>query len=163
MAPEQILGMQLDGRADVYALGCVAWWLLAGKELFPREGADAKILHKHIYEPIPSLSTRMRGWCPPELEEVLEACLAKDVEQRPADARHLAAMLRAIVIPPEFAWTEAKALGWWDAYKPPKPQPRLSPSEVQVIMPIRTDQRPATATSEVAISQTLITPTSKPR
>ncbi|CAN5899095.1 hypothetical protein BH11MYX3_BH11MYX3_01100 [soil metagenome] len=161
MAPEQILGMQLDGRADLYALGCVAWWLLTGKEVFPREGADAKILHKHIYEKVPALDGKVRGWCPPELRAVVAACLAKEPEDRPTDARHLAAMLRAIEIPTEHAWTDARALAWWAAYKPAKPVPRVSPSEVQVIMPISADQRPEIATSEVAISQTLMTPTSK--
>ena len=162
MAPEQILGLPLDGRADLYALGCVAWWLLAGKEMFPREGAEAKILHKHIYEPVPALGSKMRGWCPPELEAVIYTCLAKDVEQRPADARHLAAALRAIEIPPEHAWTEARALAWWTAYKPPQQAPQVSPSEVQVIMPVSADQRPDQATSELAISNTLMTPTRKP-
>src|SRR5262249_11737873 len=50
MAPEQILGMQLDGRADIYSLGCVAWWLLTGHEVFPREGGEAKVLQRHLYE-----------------------------------------------------------------------------------------------------------------
>ena len=162
MAPEQILGMTLDGRADLYALGCVAWWLLTGKEIFPRQGAEAKILHKHIYEPVPGLATQIRGWCPPELEAVIYLCLAKEAEQRPRDARHLAAMLRAIEIPAEHAWTEAKALAWWTAYKPPKPAPQVSPSEVQVIMPVSAEQRPGHATSEIAISNTLMTPTAKP-
>src|SRR5258706_4197411 len=78
MAPEQILGMQLDGRADLYALGCCAWWLLTGRELFDREPADAKILHKHIYEPVPRLADHVSGWCPPALETVIASCLAKD-------------------------------------------------------------------------------------
>src|SRR5262249_41770569 len=54
MAPEQILGTQLDGRADLYSLGCVAWWLLTGREVFSREAGEAKVLHKHMYEPLPS-------------------------------------------------------------------------------------------------------------
>jgi serine/threonine protein kinase len=160
MAPEQILGMQLDGRADVYALGCVMWWLLAGKEVFPREGADAKILHKHIYEPAPALASKVRGWLPVELNEILASCLAKEVDQRPADARQLAAMLKQIVIPAEHAWTEAKAAAWWESYKP-RPVPQASPSAQQLIMPGRSELRPGQATSELAISQTLMTPTSK--
>ena len=163
MAPEQILGMTLDGRADIYALGCVAWWLLTGTEIFPRQGAEAKILHKHIYEPVPALAAKMRGrWCPPELEAVIYTCLAKEVEQRPTDARQLAAMLREIEIPAEHGWTEAKALAWWTAYKPPMPAPKVSPSEVQVIMPVSAEQRPGQARSDIAISSTLMTPTSKP-
>ncbi|MBL9013101.1 MAG: serine/threonine protein kinase [Myxococcales bacterium] len=161
MAPEQILGMPLDGRADVYALGCVAWWLLAGREVFPREGADAKILHKHIYDPVPALDARVKGWLPEELEAAIRSCLAKEPEDRPRDARHLAAMLKAIVIPPEHAWTGAKALAWWTAYKP-KEVAAVSPSGQQLIMPGRSEARPQEATSDVAISQTLMTPTSKP-
>jgi hypothetical protein len=80
MAPEQILGMQIDGRADLYSLGCVAWWLLAGNEVFTREGGDAKVLHRHIYEELPSLRERVRGWLPQELEDIVRACLAKEVE-----------------------------------------------------------------------------------
>ncbi|HEU0030501.1 MAG TPA: protein kinase [Kofleriaceae bacterium] len=158
MAPEQILGMQLDGRADLYALGCVAWWLLEGNEVFKREGAEAKILHKHIYEPVPPLRERVRGWCPPELEVVLASCLAKDAEQRPANARALAAMLRAIPIPPEHAWTEDRARAWWEAYKPAHVVTDASTGEVQVIMPGRTEERPLAATSEDAIGPTIAEP-----
>ena len=156
MAPEQILGMQLDGRADLYALGCCAWWLLTGREVFAREAAEARILHKHIYDPLPSLASRMSSWCPPELEAVIAACLAKDVADRPADARALARLLRAIPIPAPLAWTPALATAWWQTYQPALPVTELSSSEVQVIMPGRTDQRPVAATSESAIAQTIV-------
>jgi serine/threonine-protein kinase len=155
MAPEQILGMQLDGRADLYALGCVAWWLLAGNEVFKREPAEAKILHKHIYEPVPALRERVRGWCPPELEAVVTACLAKDIAHRPADARALAALLRAIPIPDEHAWTEARAQAWWDAYQPPAAAAPIATAEVQVIMPGATAQRPAIASADSALGPTV--------
>ena len=155
MAPEQILGMPLDGRADLYALGCCGWWLLTGGEVFSREGADARILHKHIYEPVPSLLARMAGWCPPELEAVITACLANDAADRPRDARALAAMLRAIPIPAELAWTPDHAEAWWREYQPASPPAGISTSEVQVIMPGRTDLRPVAATSETAIAKTI--------
>jgi serine/threonine protein kinase len=142
MPPEQILGMQMDGRADLYALGCCAWWLLAGKEVFRREG-EARVLQKHIYDAVPSLRATVRGWCPLELERVVEACLAKDVDRRPRDGRELAAMLRAIPIPDEFAWTEARARAWWTAYSPPAAAPSVPTRDVQMIMPGRTDQRPS--------------------
>ncbi|MEO7733823.1 MAG: serine/threonine-protein kinase, partial [Kofleriaceae bacterium] len=161
MAPEQILGMQLDGRADLYALGCCAWWLLTGREVFAREAAEAKILHKHIYEPLPSLASRMSTWCPPALEAVIAACLAKDVADRPADARALARLLRAIPVPAPLAWTPAVATAWWQAYQPALPVTELSSSEVQVIMPGRNDQRPVAATSESAIAQTIVSPPSR--
>ncbi|HEY0194743.1 MAG TPA: protein kinase [Kofleriaceae bacterium] len=156
MAPEQILGMQLDGRADLYALGCCAWWLLTGREVFTREGPEAKILHKHIYEPVPSLAASMPSYCPPELEAVLHACLAKDINDRPRDARDLAARLRAIRVPPsEASWSVEHAEAWWRAYRPAAPESPAATGEVQIIMPGRSDQRPATSQSESAIAQTI--------
>jgi serine/threonine protein kinase len=158
MAPEQILGMPLDGRADVYALGCCAWWLLTGGEVFPREGADARLLHRHIYEPIPRLAAAMPGDCPAALEAVIAACLAKDAADRPADARALAARLRAIALPADAAWTADHAEAWWRAYQPAPPPSTATASEVQVIMPGRTDLRPVAATSEEAIAKTVASP-----
>jgi serine/threonine protein kinase len=158
MAPEQILGMPLDARADLYALGCCAWWLLTGREVFEREAAEARILHKHIHDPVPGLAARMPGWCPAALEAALVACLAKEPADRPRDARALAQMLRAIAIPDELAWTADHALAWWRAYQPALPPSRVSASEVQVIMPGPTDLRPVDATSEAAIAQTIASP-----
>ena len=142
MAPEQILGMQLDGRADIYALGCVAWWLLTGHEVFPREAGEGKLLQKHIYEPPPSLASQVRGWCPPELEAIIHSCLAKDIEDRPADARVLAARLRAIEIPATHAWSETRAGAWWTEYRAPEPAPNMPSAEVQVIVAGRTTGEP---------------------
>ena len=142
MAPEQILGMPLDGRADLYALGCCAWWLLTGSEVFRRDEGGAKFLNKHIYDPPPSLRLAMRSYCPPQLEQILAACLAKQPEDRPANARALAAQLRAIQIPDEHAWTEDKARAWWAEYRPPIPATPPTVSRVQVIMPGSTEQRP---------------------
>jgi serine/threonine-protein kinase len=159
MAPEQILGMQLDGRADIYSLGCVAWWLLTGKEVFSRDGGEAKVLHKHMYDALPLLAAEVRGWVPLELEKVLSAMLAKEADDRPADARALAAQLKAIPIPEEHAWTEAKAIAWWKQYQPPAPAPSVPSAEIQVIMPGRTaEQRPLAATDESAFSQTIAGP-----
>jgi serine/threonine-protein kinase len=157
MAPEQILGMKLDGRADIYALGCVAWWLLAGNEVFSRDDGEARILHKHIYDPAPSLRSVVRGWIPKELDDVIRSCLAKEVEDRPASARALAEMLRGIEIPDEHAWTAGRAAAWWTKYEPPQPVPSLPSGEVQVIMPGRTkEHRPLIATHERAIGPTLM-------
>jgi serine/threonine protein kinase len=162
MAPEQILGMPLDGRADLYALGCCAWWLLTGGEVFPREGADARLLHRHIYEPIPHLAAAMPGDCPAALEAVIAECLAKDAAERPADARALAARLRAIALPADAAWTADHAEAWWRAYQPAPPPSTATASEVQVIMPGRTDLRPVVATSEEAIAKTVASPAPPP-
>ncbi|MDX2091884.1 MAG: serine/threonine-protein kinase [Kofleriaceae bacterium] len=141
MAPEQILGMKCDGRADLYALGCVAWWLLVGNEVFPRDKVDMRVLQQHLYEPVPSLSLMMHSWCPPQLEAVITAMLAKEPERRPTDARHVAAMLRAIPVPPEVAWTDAHAQAWWRDRKPVATMSNLPSNEQRVVMPGSTDAR----------------------
>jgi serine/threonine protein kinase len=157
MAPEQILGMQLDGRADLYALGCVAWWLLCGKEVFARDVGEAKLLHRHVYEEVPPLASVMTTWFPPELEAVIRACLAKDPDHRPRTARELGAMLRDIPIPGEYAWTNARAIAWWQGYRAPAPVPNVPSGEIQVIMPGRsTSDRPIDATGGKAFDVTVI-------
>ncbi|CAN5682437.1 hypothetical protein BH11MYX1_BH11MYX1_08240 [soil metagenome] len=157
MAPEQILGMHLDGRADLYALGCVAWWLLSGKEVFARDVGEAKLLHRHIYEEVPPLASAMTTWFPPELEAVIRGCLAKDSNQRPPNARVLGEMLRTIPIPGEYAWTNARALAWWQSYRAPAPAPNVPSGEIQVIMPgRRTADRPTDATAGKAFEVTIV-------
>jgi DNA-binding beta-propeller fold protein YncE len=72
MAPEQIRGDEIDGRADVYALGCLLYECLAGTAPF-RRASDAATLYAHLEEEAPSF---------PGLEEVLPTALAKDPVDR---------------------------------------------------------------------------------
>src|SRR5437870_5314431 len=72
VAPEQIRGEQVDGRADVYALGCLLYECLAGEPPF-RRGSDAATLYAHLEEPATTL---------PGLEQVVPKALAKDPEER---------------------------------------------------------------------------------
>ena len=117
IAPEQAVGVAVDARADLYALGCVAWWLLAGNEIYPRPDEDAA-MRSHALEPIPALRPRVRGWLPVALEELVVALLAKRPEDRPRDARAVIEALRAIEVPADQAWTEARARQWWTEHKP---------------------------------------------
>jgi serine/threonine-protein kinase len=160
MPPEQILGMPIDGRADLYALGCVGWWLLAGGEVFSRKGGEAKVLHRHMYEQPPVLQAMTRTWLPDELEDVIRAMLAKDANQRPVDARELSRALRAIPIPEEYAWTTERAQSWWRAYTPPAPQEPLPSAEIQMIVPrdsvphIKQSDEPKVATISNPVART---------
>ena len=115
--PEQVTGTGADARSDLYALGCVAWWLLAAGEVFARPDEDAAIL-SHVHDPVPPLRPRVDGWLPFELEAIVIQLLAKDPDDRPRDARELATRLRAIEIPAEHAWTDARAHEWWAAHRP---------------------------------------------
>jgi serine/threonine protein kinase len=129
IAPETAYGDRaVDGRADLYALGCVAWWLLTASEVFPRDNEE-KALIAHAREPAPPIGPRIAGWYPPELELVVASLLSKRPQERPDDARALAKWLRTIEIPVEHAWTDERAQQWWrdnrplaDKGAPPMPQ-----------------------------------------
>ncbi|MDX2093459.1 MAG: protein kinase [Kofleriaceae bacterium] len=115
--PEQAIGEPLDARGDLYALGCVAWILLTGNEVFPGDDGD-EVLHQHVTQPLPTLRDKVRGWLPKELEDLVLSCLAKQPRSRPPDARALADALYAIEIPPEHAWTRKQAIAWWSSLRP---------------------------------------------
>jgi serine/threonine protein kinase len=117
IAPEQTDGNDTDGRSDLYALGCVAWWLLSASEVFARHTDEMETLRAHCEEPLPDLRARVQGWYPPALDELVRGLLAKNRDDRPANARVLATRLRAIPIPDEHAWTPAKAQAWWFAHR----------------------------------------------
>ncbi len=152
MAPEQIVGMPLDGRADLYALGCVAWWLLAGGEVFSRREGEGRLHRAHMYENPPSLRAKVNRWLPEELEQAILDCLAKEPEKRPADARVLAERLRAIAIPDEHAWTNARAVGWWKSWQPPAPAPAVPSAEVQVLVPRKSEREIAQKSAPEAVT-----------
>ncbi len=92
MSPEQAApGGQLDGRADIYALGCVVYEMLAGEP--PFAGAtDRAVLARHSVDPVPPLRT-IRPGIPEELEQAVLKALAKVPADRPAEAGRFAASL----------------------------------------------------------------------
>jgi serine/threonine-protein kinase len=86
MAPEMVMGEAVNGRADIYALGCVAYWLLTGKRVFEAD-TPLQVVAKHIRnEPVPP-SQRVTGLAiSPALEGLVLQCLAKRPEDRPTAA-----------------------------------------------------------------------------
>jgi ABC-type transport system substrate-binding protein/class 3 adenylate cyclase/streptogramin lyase len=87
IAPEQIQGGDVDGRADVYALGCVLFQALAGRAPFERDN-DLAVVFAHLREPPPSLSL-LRPDLPESLDRVVERALAKNPDQRYASCGEL--------------------------------------------------------------------------
>lgn len=115
MSPEQALGDAVDGRSDLYSLGCVAYWMLTGHQVF--EGrSPLETMMQHVHQaPVPP-SRRTELLIPQDLEAVIMACLAKAPEHRPQTADALTSQLQAIHIEP--AWTAERATRWWDTHHP---------------------------------------------
>src|SRR3954468_10859831 len=91
LAPEQVTGEPSDHRADIYALGVMAYEILAGRP--PFDGATpTAILMKRLAGP-PESITSVRKDVPPELANVIDACLASDPEQRFQSAADIVAAL----------------------------------------------------------------------
>jgi serine/threonine-protein kinase len=111
MAPELASGTEVDGRADLYSLGCVAYYLLTGRLVFEGETALQTILQHLQQAPVPP-SARTDAVIPPRLEALVLACLAKRPADRPASAADVRRALDAADVEP---WTEEHAARWWSA------------------------------------------------
>ena len=110
IAPEQALGDEIDGRADLYALGCVGYWLLTGSTLFPAASGVSLLLEHVKTEPVPP-SERSDQPIPEDLENVILSCLRKQPDERPQDAATLQSMLQACRA--STLWTQTEAHAWW--------------------------------------------------
>jgi serine/threonine-protein kinase len=88
VAPEQIEGRDVDGRADVYSLGCVLFACLAGKPPFVRE-TPMSVAWAHVHEQPPPLSVE-RPELPSVVDEVIACALAKSPHERYQSCTELA-------------------------------------------------------------------------
>jgi serine/threonine protein kinase len=96
MAPEQITGVSIDVRADVYALGVMLYELLADRRPFLYE-RRSELLRAHLLEPVPEITGVREGlWLHPALEALLARALAKDPYDRFANGRAMLEALRAL-------------------------------------------------------------------
>jgi serine/threonine-protein kinase len=116
IAPEQALGnLEIDNRADIYATGCVAYWLVTGELVFTADTAIGVLLHHAHTVPTPP-SERSELPIPPALDHLIMACLAKDPARRPQSARELSRRLGEIASP--SAWSDERASDWWARHEP---------------------------------------------
>ncbi len=116
IAPEQALGRsKLDGRVDIYATGCVAYWLLTGQLVFTADTSMALLMH-HVHTPPPAPSSRAEQAIPPELDQLVLSCLAKNPTERPQSARELSTRLGEVN--GAGLWTEQQAHKWWSKHQP---------------------------------------------
>ncbi len=111
LSPEAITSPEtIDGRADIYAVGAVAYFLLTGQHVF-EGGTIFEVCSKHLMVPPIAPSTRLGRALPDDLEGIIQACLAKERGDRPASAAALRAALLACTDAAKY--DVAAASLWW--------------------------------------------------
>ena len=97
MSPEQIRGERVDGRADVYALGCMLFELLTGKAPFSNGVDDVQILYRQMHEAAPPLGKFLPD-VPSALDALMDKALHKEPERRFPSVQAMAAALSEIAL-----------------------------------------------------------------
>lgn len=116
MAPEVALGrLDVDQRADIYSLGCVAYFMLTGHPVFSGDTVVVTAM-AHVQNPPVPPSHRTEQAIPPALEALVMECLAKDPAARPASVQVVSARLASTV--PIDDWTQDAAHDWWERHRP---------------------------------------------
>ncbi len=110
MAPEMSQQKPIDGRYDIYSLGCVAYWLLTGELVFSSKSTIGMIVAHLRNTPTPP-SQKADIAVPEELDRIILWCLEKNPEDRPQTMDELAESLEKIEF--ENPWSQKKAKAWW--------------------------------------------------
>ena len=113
MAPESIRSPDdVDGRVDIYALGCVLFFLLTGEHVFT--GATImEVCAAHLHQTPDRMSARTHSEFPEAIEAIVAECLQKDPNARIGSARDLQARIAAIE---RREFTPREAQEWWDEH-----------------------------------------------
>ncbi|MGH3684823.1 MAG: protein kinase domain-containing protein [Pseudonocardiaceae bacterium] len=141
IAPEQIQGKPVDGRADLYALGCVLYQCLTGVVPFPRD-ETAALMWAHVHDEASPVTTR-RPNLPPQIDHIVAKAMAKQPEDRYNTCRELALALQVLAAGPASPGDNEKILparppattsppapissGMTSTYTPPTPAPAQAP------------------------------------
>jgi serine/threonine-protein kinase len=115
MAPEVIMGGVADARCDIYALGCVAYYLLTGTRVFEADTPMRAFIH-HVHDTPAPPSQRTELSIPPDLDDLILKCLEKDPAHRPQNADELLRLLRACAL--AGSWNRERAREWWTNHLP---------------------------------------------
>ncbi len=120
---EQIMGSDVDGRVDVYALGCVLYQCLTGIPPFQKDN-DAAVIYAHLQEPPPTLANE-RPELPVEIGAVITRAMAKSREDRYPTAGVLCSAARAALASDILSSpsASARAPGETRVAKPPRRKP----------------------------------------
>ena len=116
LSPEVAMGNRsIDGRADLYSLGCTAYFLLTGRMVFDAPTPTAYAI-AHVQTPPQRMSERSELPIPAALETVVMQLLEKAPENRIQSAQDLARRLRAM--PGTGDWSPERAEQWWETNLP---------------------------------------------
>jgi len=152
MSPEAITTPdKLDGRTDIYALGAVGYFLLAGVEVF-KGRTTLEVCSHHLHtEPLPPgqrVDRTASQPVPADLEALILRCLAKMPAARPESARALRTQLAALA--DAGSWSEEDARAWWSqhrsALQTAAPPASKDPTGSEATIAVDLDQRSAPAT-----------------
>ena len=105
----------MDHRADIYALGCVAYFLLTGQQVF-QGGTQMQTLIDHVSTAPAPPSARASQSIPRAMDALVLACLEKDPARRPPDA--LAVLQLLAECDGAREWSNERAAVWWQAHLP---------------------------------------------
>ena len=121
MSPERVTGGPAEERSDIYALGCVAYWMLTGKTVFTGEPMAVMIHHARTAPQPPSKVSGVS--IPDRLEQIVLACLEKAADKRPSSAIDLWRELGEVAL--TSSWTAERAELWWCENLPELTRPSL--------------------------------------
>jgi serine/threonine-protein kinase len=146
MAPEMVrFQAPVDARADLYALGCVGYWLLTRRRVFEASTRhDMLVMHAHQKPVLPSKHLDQKVH--PGLEAIVMSCLEKNPNRRPQTARELGELLLQLRF--DAPWTPERAGYWWKQHgilPAPVPGETLSAvsSEAGTSQPAQASTQPA--------------------
>ncbi|HKK69814.1 MAG TPA: serine/threonine-protein kinase [Candidatus Krumholzibacteria bacterium] len=114
LAPERVSGAPPDVRSDLYALGCLAHWLLCAEPVFA--GGPVEVMARQLGDEPTPIRERIERTLDPGLEAVVTECLRKDPAARPVDAREVGRRIAATGL--AGRWSESECRAWWHDHAP---------------------------------------------
>lgn len=116
MAPERLLDPRLvDTRTDLYGIGCIAFFLLAGRKPFEAR-LDSDLAQQVLHVEAPLVSKESGLFIPEDLVRLIADTLAKDMARRPASARAMIEILDGVAL--QIPWRREEAKLWWQHTQP---------------------------------------------